>query len=126
MILLDTSAAILLWDADSRALALLDRFPETNAVSILTVVELLGGVTASADPKRRVLLDALLSGLEILSFDGPEAEAYGRIIATAGFSRRKLLDRMIAATALVHGLPLATLNPTDFADVEGLEILDWG
>ncbi|QMW22741.1 PIN domain-containing protein [Sandaracinobacteroides saxicola] len=37
----------------------------------------------------------------------------------------RLLARMIAATALVRGLPLATLNPDDFADVAGLRVEDW-
>lgn len=126
MILLDTSAAILLRDADPRALALLDQFPETNAVSILTVVELLCGLIKSGNPHRRELLDAFLSGVEILPFEGAQAETYGHILEQAGFSRRKLLDRLIAATALTHSLPLATLNPQDFADVPGLEVLNWG
>ena len=32
-------------------------------------------------------------------------------------SRRKLLDRMIAAQALVHRATLVTFNPDDFSDV---------
>jgi predicted nucleic acid-binding protein len=125
LILLDTSVAILLRDSDAQALSRMAAFPETNAVSILTVVELQGGVARSPDPKRKALLAAFLAGVEILPFGVPEAGRYGEIVQAAGFSRRKLLDRMIAATALVQGLPLATLNPGDFADVAGLEIVDW-
>jgi hypothetical protein len=40
-------------------------------------------------------------------------------------SRRKLLDRMIAAQALVHRATLVTLNASDFRDVPGLELLSW-
>jgi predicted nucleic acid-binding protein len=32
---------------------------------------------------------------------------------------------MIAATALVHGPPLVTLNGRDFRDVPGLELIEW-
>jgi len=31
-------------------------------------------------------------------------------LQAAGLSRRKIIDRMIAATALAHGLSLITLN----------------
>ena len=39
--------------------------------------------------------------------------------------RRKLLDRMIAAQALVHRATLVTRNAADFRDVPGLSILEW-
>ena len=42
-----------------------------------------------------------------------------------GFSRRLVVDRMIAATALANDLSLATLNPRDFRDIPGLKIEDW-
>lgn len=38
---------------------------------------------------------------------------------------RKTADRMTAATALAHGLPLVTLNGRDYRDVPGLELVDW-
>jgi len=47
------------------------------------------------------------------------------IVASAGYSRRKLLDRMIAAQALVHRATLITFNPDDFADVPNLSLLAW-
>ena len=46
-------------------------------------------------------------------------------LAVAGYSRRKVLDRMIAAQALVHRATLITRNPDDFRDVPGLELLAW-
>ncbi len=32
---------------------------------------------------------------------------------------------MIAATAIANGLPLVTLNGSDFQDIEGLELIVW-
>ena len=52
----------------------------------------------------------------------PTAAAYRNIVATVGHSRRKTLDRMIAASALVHRLTLVTSNGVDFADIPGLEL----
>ena len=37
----------------------------------------------------------------------------------------KLLDRMIAAQALVHRASLVTFNPDDFSDIPGLSSLVW-
>lgn len=81
-------------------------------ISVVTRVELEGGVyreTAQA-PARRARLDAMLSAIPALAFDALAAETYGDIVASAGYSRRKLLDRMIAAQALVHRATLVTFN----------------
>lgn len=51
------------------------------------------------------------------------ADASGAIVAHADHSRRKPLDRMIAAGALIHRATLVTLNAGDFADVIGLRLL---
>ncbi len=95
-------------------------------ISIITRIELEGGVTRpGSDPRRRDLLATFLNSVTVLELTDAEARAYRAIVEQVGFSRRKLLDRLIAATALVHKLPLATLNPGDFADVPGLEVVDW-
>lgn len=125
MILLDTSVAIPIRDMDPRILGIAERHWRNPQISIITRVELEGGA-AEADGHRARLLEAFLASVEVLNFTPAEAEQYRAIVRLAGFSRRKLLDRLIAATALVHDLPLATLNPQDFADVQGLAVLDWG
>lgn len=51
--------------------------------------------------------------------------AYRTIVEAAGSSRRKILDRMIAAQALVHRATLVTRNPDDFRDVLGLNLVVW-
>lgn len=125
--LLDTSVAILLRDADSKADELLGALDSVPALSVVTQVELEGGVRAKPDlaAKRRAALDALLATLPVLPFDADCAAAYRRIVEATGFSRRKVIDRMIAATALVHGLRVITLNGADFADVPGLDLEVW-
>ena len=74
---------------------------------------------------RRSRLDAMLAGLPSLPFDDAAAEIYGQIIRATGFSRRRILDRMIAAQAIVHRATLVTRNGADFRDVPGLSLLEW-
>jgi tRNA(fMet)-specific endonuclease VapC len=67
----------------------------------------------------------MLSAIPALAFDNLAAKTYGAIVASAGYSRRKLLDRMLAAQALVHRATLVTFNQDDFSDVAGLSSLVW-
>ena len=67
----------------------------------------------------------MLAALPVLAFDDTAADAYRQIVEAVGYSRRKLLDRMIAAQALVHRATLVTVNASDFRDVPGLESLSW-
>jgi tRNA(fMet)-specific endonuclease VapC len=67
----------------------------------------------------------MLSGIPTLAFDDAAADAYAAIVASAGYSRRKLLDRMIAAHALVHRATLVTLNADEFSDIAGLNMRVW-
>ena len=76
-------------------------------------------------PTRRARLDAILEALPVLAFDAACADAYGRIVESAGYSRRKLLDRMIAAQAIVHNASVVTQNADDFADIPALNLLAW-
>lgn len=126
--LLDTSVAIGLRDGDSDIIARFERLEVRPFLSVVSRVELQGGVYAkpALTAKRRQSLDVLLEILPVLDFDFEMGTVYGRIIAERGFSRRKIVDRMIAATALVHDLTLITLNKPDFDDVPGLKMEDWG
>lgn len=122
--LLDTSVLIPMRDGDGAVRAAVADLPGRAGLSIVSVVELEGGVyrDASQAVRRRQAVDAILSRLIVLPFSAEEAAAYGRIVAAAGYSRRKVLDRMIAAQALVAGAVLVTLNPDDFADIPGLRV----
>lgn len=125
--LLDTNVAIHLRDGDPSISAKIATLDDAILMSIVTRVELEGGVHRDpADaPARRVRLDTLLRAIPVLAFDDAAADAYAAIVASAGYSRRKLLDRMIAAQALVHRATLVTMNADDFRDIAGLELLAW-
>lgn len=125
--LLDTSVAILLRDLEPKVTQRLSRLETLPVLSVLTVVELEGGVAASGRGRaqRRQAVDALLETLPVLPFGTREAEIYGRIVDELGFSRSKVIDRMIAAQALAVNATLVTLNRRDFRGISGLEIDDW-
>lgn len=126
-ILLDTSIAIPLRDGDAEVWARADRLTAAPFISILTAAELEGGVhkVPALAAKRRTALDALAGKLDVLPFDASELAAYRMIIEAIGFNRAKVLDRLIAATALANALPLATRNAKDFRDIPGLRIEEW-
>lgn len=126
-LLLDTSAAILLRDGDAEAHRRLAEAALIPALSIISLVELEGGVVATpgSAPIRRALLDEMLREIPVLDFDAPCADTYRRIVETVGLSRARVADRMIAATAIVHDLTLVTTNPRDVRDVPDLALEVW-
>ena len=125
--LLDTDVAIHLRDGKEEILARLGALDEVPALSVITLVELEGGIHAAPEHSRmrRDRVDAMVREMAVIPFDPPCVAAYGRIVATAGYSRRKVVDRMIAATALANGLALITLNGADFQDIPGLDLVAW-
>ncbi len=124
---LDTNVAIHLRDGDAAVLERVASLEGAVLISVVTRVELEGGVYREPvhAAVRRARLDVVLASIPTLAFDSATADAYSRIVAHAGYSRRKLLDRMIAAHALVHRATLVTLNADDFTDVPGLKLLEW-
>ncbi len=122
--MLDAGVAIGLRDGDEAMLSLVAELDGPFALSIINWVELEGGVyrIGGGDiATRRARLDYLLESLAVFPFDDAAAAAYRQIVAHAGYTRRKILDRVIAATALVRGATLVTTNPQDFSDIPGLE-----
>lgn len=126
VILLDTSVAIQIWE-DGEAAARIASLGQAPALSVFSWIELEGGVYARpehADERRR-RLDVMLGGMTVLPFDVAVIAVYGQIVAALGFSRRLILDRLIAATAIVHDLTLITMNGDDFAEVPDLKLKVW-
>src|SRR5882672_9307066 len=125
--LLDTDVAIHLRDGDPDVTGKVAALDDAVLMSIVTRVELEGGVYREPTYAqiRRARLDAILAAIPTIAFDDAAADAYGAIVASAGYSRRKLLDRMIAAQALVHRASLVTMNAGDYSDIPGLSLLRW-
>ena len=93
-------------------------------ISVLTVGELRKGIAANPDPARRESLRQWLKSDilkpfadTILPVDMAIAERWGMICGEAERSgrTRPAIDALLAATALVHGLTVATRNVDDFS-----------
>ena len=125
--LIDTNVAIHLRDGEPSIIAQLESLSAKPEMSILTRVELEGGVYGRSEltAKRSVAVDALLATMKVHPFDAAAASAYRDILAARGFVRSRITDRMIAATALVHGFTLITINGDDFRDIPGLSLEIW-
>ncbi len=125
--LLDTDVVIHLRDGDNWTRAAARTLDPPLFLSAVGRVELENGVWRDPPLRaaRRAALDALLPQFTVLAFGPNEFAAYAAILTHAGFAKRKIADRMTAATALAHGLALATRNPRDFRDVPGLELVEW-
>lgn len=125
--LIDTNIAIDLRDGDSAMVSRIGAITDAVLMSVITRVELEGGVYR--DPGfaaiRRARLDIVLRSIPVVAFGDEAADTYAAIVAAAGYSRRKLLDRMIAAQALVHRATLITRNAGDFADIPNLVVEAW-
>ena len=101
--------------------------PDAIFLSAVTVGEIQSGIeiTREQDPPKADELEAwlarLISSHEILPMDASLFREWGRIKHKQ--SDTLLVDAMIAATAKVHGLTVATRNVSDFLAL-GVEVLD--
>ncbi len=125
--LIDTNITIHMRDADPVIINRMAVLPEQPKLSLLSRVELEGGVLARPElaVQRRAFLDSLLRNFQWIDFDNACADGYRTIVEQCGFSRSRTLDRMIAATALVHDLTLITTNGDDFRQIPHLKLEIW-
>jgi hypothetical protein len=99
-----------------------------GAVSAVSLAELHFGVLVASDDDERARRSQRLGIVEAtfdpLPVDAAVAREWGKlaaaVVSRGGKARRRALDLVIAATANVHGVPLLTLNPKDFALVADL------
>lgn len=101
-------------------------------LSVITLGELQKGISKLPGSRRKTELRAWLDrDLQqrfrgrILPVDAAVALTWGRIQGAAEAEGRKMpvLDSLIAATALAHGLTVVTRNDTD-VEASGVEIVD--
>jgi tRNA(fMet)-specific endonuclease VapC len=102
---------------------------EERAISVITISELLHGVlraTGARRARRRAFVEHLLGALRGIAITEPVARVHAEVWAQLA-ERGEVIgahDLWIAATALAHGLGLATNNAGEFARVPGLRVVD--
>lgn len=121
MMLLDTDVLIDFLRGKPEARDFLAGLPRDVAVSAVTVAELHVGVREGDE---RLALDTLLGTFRILPLDEEAARRGGLLRRDFGKSHGVgLNDALIAATALRHALPLATLNAKHYPMLEGGQLI---
>ncbi|HEX3783513.1 MAG TPA: type II toxin-antitoxin system VapC family toxin [Pseudonocardiaceae bacterium] len=129
--LLDTNIVILRKWVDPTEL------PDEMAISAITLAELSAGpheVRGNAEQgayeehaeraRRLEILQRAENEFDPIPFDAEAARIYGRVAAAVIGAGRKprgrVVDLMIAATAIAEALPLFTTNPKDFAGLDSM------
>lgn len=101
---------------------------EDRAISVVTVSELLHGVHRAAGAqrtRRRAFVEHLLAGMRAIEITEPIARVHADIWAQLA-AKGQLIgahDLWIAATALAHGMGIATGNVDEFQRVPGLRVI---
>jgi tRNA(fMet)-specific endonuclease VapC len=101
---------------------------EDRAISVVTVSELLHGVHRAAGAqrtRRRAFVEHLLAGMRAIEITEPIARVHADIWAQLA-AKGQLIgahDLWIAATALAHGMGIATGNADEFQRVPGLRVI---
>ncbi len=103
-------------------------------VSVVTLGELEKGITKLRASRRRSAFERWFAELRdrfaerVLPIDEPVAIEWGRICARAELAGKPVpvIDAMLAATAIVHGLSVVTRNSSDIARTGAAIIDPWG
>jgi hypothetical protein len=106
---------------------------EALFVSVISIGEILKGISLLRDGSRRRALEAWLKTLEhdygdrLLSIDLETSRLWGELTAAAQKAGRVVhaTDGLIAATALRHGLHVMTRNTADFEPTGVLLLNPW-
>jgi tRNA(fMet)-specific endonuclease VapC len=126
-VLIDTSVLV---DAERRGQSLDQAIGDQDrAISVITVSELLHGVhrarAGAVRARRSAFVEHLISAIEPLPVTTAIARAHAEIWAELENDGNLIgaHDLWIAATALSHGMDVATANTRDFGRVPGLNVV---
>ena len=122
-VLLDTSIIIEYLrqkDKEKTTLYLLAEEQNNFAISIVTHTEVYSGKSVWESKKAQTTIEVLLEEIIILKLDESISREAGKVRAKYNTN---IIDAIIAATAIQHQLPLATLNTKDFKPIKGLKLL---
>jgi len=101
------------------------------AMSVITASELLHGVhradTKARRTRREAYVETILATFPVLAFDLDCARTHARLWADLTVHGVKVgaHDLLIAATAIAHGLDLATRDQRSFPKIPGLSLICW-
>jgi len=122
--MLDTNICIYI--AQRKPPEVIQKFSEFRrgeiVISSITWAEMCCGTAKSGEPS----MNKLLQLWDVVAFSREAAETYARL--TMRYPGRKAgFDRLIAAHAIVVGVPLVTNNTTDFMPYQpaGLKLENW-
>lgn len=102
--------------------ALIEKLPgETFALSVITIQELYEG-QSTRDKDRENHLLILLSQFKIVPYDYNVAELAGKITRDTK-PLVSFADAAIAATTIINGCQLYTLDKKDFSSINNLELI---
>jgi predicted nucleic acid-binding protein len=113
MICLDTNYLILGLVPGSREAQELINWVQTGELLIVPMPAWYEFLCGPVSPPQIAAMRAFV--LDIVPFDERQAQEAARLFNTGGRKRAIRVDAMIAATALVAGVPLATNNRSDFS-----------
>ena len=85
----------------------------------MTLLEVLGYHRLKAVEKK--VLESLFAELSVIY---PSVEVFQKAIELRQQRKASIGDALIAATAMIHSLALATHNTSDFDWVDGLNVVD--
>jgi predicted nucleic acid-binding protein len=123
IVFVDTSALVDALTGPRRSLeTLIDLTEHGHRLALTTPVlyEWLRGPRARAELAAQ---EALFPSEHAVEFGPPEAAAAARLYKQVARPRGRELDLAVAASAMVHGAAIWTLNPGDFRDIPGLRLV---
>lgn len=129
-VLIDSDVAADYLVAQTEAVELLTRLRRTGlAISAITYMEVTEGVAGSRSPQATgQAMRRFMRGTRVIVVGRAVAERAAAIRLDLRHRNRpvagRVLDLIVAATAIEHGLTLVTRNLRDYQDIAGLTLLE--